>query len=118
MRTPSLSRRQFIRQSVVFSAALMFGRRGYVLAADDISIGDHHLLVIGDWGADPKALDTNQHAVAEAMKGYVQAGKFIPEGIMFLGDNFYGDFPGGVNCPRWATQFEEMYPADMAAIVK
>ncbi len=33
-----------------------------------------------------------------------------PEGLFLLGDNFYGTFKGGVNCPRWKTGFEDMYP--------
>ncbi len=107
-----LSRRGFIRQTFAFSAALALGAHRRALAATDFPAGDRHLLILGDWGADP-AQGTNQPAVAAAMKGYVQANKLKSEGLLLLGDNFYGPFPGGVKCPRWKTQFEDMYPADI-----
>jgi hypothetical protein len=47
------------------------------------------------------------------MRGYVQANQIKLGGMAFLGDNFYGSFPGGVKCERWKTQYEDMYPADV-----
>jgi hypothetical protein len=32
-----------------------------------------------------------------------------------LGDNWYGELAGGAQSPRWQTQFEAMYPADVFA---
>jgi diadenosine tetraphosphatase ApaH/serine/threonine PP2A family protein phosphatase len=45
------------------------------------------------------------------MAEYAAKGGITPAALMLLGDNFYGQFEGGVNSPRWQTQFEEMYPA-------
>jgi hypothetical protein len=33
-----------------------------------------------------------------------------PAALLMLGDNFYGKLDGGINDPRWKTQFEDMYP--------
>jgi 3',5'-cyclic AMP phosphodiesterase CpdA len=30
-----------------------------------------------------------------------------------LGDNWYGQLPGGATSPRWKTQFEDMYPKNV-----
>ena len=47
------------------------------------------------------------------MKSYTQTLGLKPDGLFLLGDNFYGDFPGGLECPRWKTDFEDMYPAEI-----
>ena len=67
-----------------------------------------HMFLFGDWGAlDPEP----QRKVSGAMTAYAKQHGISPEALFLLGDNFYGQFDGGVNCPRWQTQFEEMYPA-------
>lgn len=67
-----------------------------------------HLFLFGDWGAlDPEP----QRKVAAAMTAYAKHHAIAPEALFMLGDNFYGQFDGGVDCLRWQTQFEEMYPA-------
>jgi tartrate-resistant acid phosphatase type 5 len=33
------------------------------------------------------------------------------DGLLLLGDNFYGSMPGGVKSERWKTGFSDLYPA-------
>ena len=41
--------------------------------------------------------------------------KLKPDAMLLLGDNFYGPFKGGTQCPRWKEQFEEMYPVSVCS---
>jgi hypothetical protein len=106
--TPLVSRRQALKQTFFFSAALAVGSRAQFARADDSAAGEHHFLMIGDWGTGDKA----QAAVAQGMKSYAQAMKQKPDGLFLVGDNFYGAFPEGLDSPRWKTGFEDMYPSD------
>jgi tartrate-resistant acid phosphatase type 5 len=107
----ALTRRRALQQTFLFSAALALGSRARFVRAQETAGDDLHFLMIGDWGTgkDNKA----QQAVAAGMKDYAQAMKLKTEGLLLLGDNFYGEFKGGVDCPRWKTEFEDMYPADI-----
>lgn len=67
-----------------------------------------HLLMIGDWGEEGDFSD--QATVAQGMQNYVKQAGIKTDALLMLGDNFYGEFDGGVTCPRWQTQFEQMYP--------
>ncbi len=108
--THAVSRRYALRQTFFFSAALALGAKTRRAGAAEIAPADRHFLMIGDWGwpGDKKP----QHAVAEGMKAYVQSPGLKPDGLFLVGDNFYGDFPGGLDCPRWKADFEDVYPAD------
>lgn len=68
-----------------------------------------HLLMVGDWGRD--STQVSQRAVAEGMVRYAQVEAIRTQALLLLGDNWYGELAGGMNSPRWKTQFEEMYPA-------
>ena len=46
-----------------------------------------HLLAIGDFGTTGKL----QHAVAGAMRDFLQRHRVPLEALLLLGDNFYGD---------------------------
>ena len=107
----SLSRRRLLKQTFAFSAAALLGQNKRLIAADEVAADGHHLMMIGDWGAhdDRRA----QTAVAHGMTGYLKSLNVKPEAMFLLGDNFYGPFKGGVNCPRWKEQFEDMYPKDV-----
>lgn len=109
MATSNSTRRDFLRRSFAFSAAMALGATQRGVSAPEIGAGDQHLLMIGDWGSGT----TSQRDVAQAMKGYVQTTKIRPDGMALLGDNFYGAFKGGVDCPRWQSEFEEMYPRSL-----
>jgi len=114
------SRRAFLRQTVSFSAALALGAaRGARLAeARPHEQSDHptqrrtcHLLAVGDFGAKPNDLP-RQKAVGKAMAGYVARQEIVPDGLLLLGDNFYGGLGGrGVESPRWGWNVEDRYPA-------
>ncbi len=134
-----MTRRHALRQTVFYSAALALAGRIPSVEAQSIAPGDHHFLMLGDFGShgqkpehtiepqiEPNApagapfpttitvkpnWTPQQSAVAAAMQSYTQAHGFSPTGLFLLGDNFYGSFKGGVNCPRWKTGFEDMYPA-------
>lgn len=80
-----------------------------------------HALVLGDWGYvdkpghdDPNPATTHQaqSQVAQGMRHYAQSTGLRPESLFLLGDNWYGDLPGGVASPRWVESFEQMYPAE------
>jgi len=107
----AISRRHALKQTLFFSAALVLGSKTRPARAAEIGSDDHHFLMLGDWGWSGDR--GPQHAVAEAMKKYVQSLKMKPDGMFLLGDNFYGAFPGGLDCPRWKTDFEDVYPADV-----
>jgi len=109
------TRREFVRQSFVFSAAAALGALdpvaslavGGALAPDPRAA---HALMIGDWG-DDKRRDA-QSAVARAMAAYTRQFRLKHDALFLLGDNFYGEFPGGADCARFKTDFEEMYPKE------
>lgn len=105
----AISRRHFLKQSFFFSAAFALGPEPRLSAKDDFAQDDHHYLMIGDWGYDTTR--EGQHAVAAAMRSYVAEKKLRPDGLFLLGDNFYGPFKGGTDCPRWKADFEDIYPA-------
>jgi tartrate-resistant acid phosphatase type 5 len=109
----SPSRRHFLRQSFVFSAAAALHPLKCLAANDKASPNPHaaHALMIGDWG-DDRHLDS-QSSVASAMAAYTRQHRLKHDALFLLGDNFYGEFPGGVDCPRFRTAFEEMYPKDV-----
>jgi len=102
-----ISRRRALRQTFFFSAALLAGRPLLSAAENLVSTpAARHFLMIGDWGWMDDL--QGQRAVAGAMQEYVAATGIRPEGLWLLGDNFYGPFKGGTDCPRWKEQFEDM----------
>lgn len=109
----SISRRRFLRQSFAFSALEAFGSLPIMAAASPSNSAGADLLMIGDWGDDVDQIA--QTKVATAMRSYAQENKLHMQALLMLGDNWYGDLTGGVHSPRWQTQFEEMYPADVFA---
>jgi hypothetical protein len=105
----TLSRRRFLRQSFAFSALAGFG--ALPLLGDSrhgsTAVGATHMLMMGDWGYENFEA---QSRVAKGMQSYVKERGFATEGLLMLGDNWYGPLPGGVKDKRWQVQFEEMYP--------
>lgn len=106
--SPSLQhrRRQFL-QTIGFSAAALFAEGWASNAAAQSAARNEHLFLFGDWGA---IIPDAQQRVATAMAGYAKAQGIQPAALLMLGDNFYGNLDGGVDSPRWQTQFEAMYP--------
>lgn len=68
--------------------------------------GSLELLALGDFGTG----DERQKAVARGMARYAAGMGKKPDGILFLGDNFYGPMPGGLKSGRWQSGFSQMYP--------
>jgi 3',5'-cyclic AMP phosphodiesterase CpdA len=69
--------------------------------------GTLDLLALGDFGSG----DAAQKAVGRTMARYAAALGKAPDGLLLLGDNFYGAMPGGVKSPRWQSGFSAIYPA-------
>jgi len=103
------NRRQFLRQSFAFSALASLGTLPSFSASRPGATGKDtsHLIMVGDWGYDNP---TAQISVSRAMGAYVQQHAFKTEALLMLGDNWYGPLPGGVDCSRWQTNFEDAYP--------
>lgn len=105
------SRRRFLRQSFAFSAAAALAPLRLSAFALPPAREAAELLMIGDWGFIDDHLPQRQ--VSSSMQNYLREHKIIPEALLLLGDNWYGPLEGGVDSPRWQTQFESMYPADI-----
>ena len=103
----SVSRREFLRQSFAFSALASLGSLPSLAKQHPSTIGTSNLLMIGDWGYENIAA---QSTVAAAMQRYAHDHSLKTDALLMLGDNWYGPLSGGVNSPRWSTQFEDMYP--------
>jgi tartrate-resistant acid phosphatase type 5 len=104
---PNLNRRDFLRQTFAFSALATLGARtGLALPPDRQA---HHVLLIGDWGKDGG--HAGQSSVAASMVNYAATNHLPVDALFMLGDTWYGALPGGVDDPRWKSQFEDMYPA-------
>lgn len=106
-RTGVLSRRQALRTMFCASAALTLNLRPQPVRAGTFAANDRHLLMLGDFGSG----NDHQKEVAAAMRKHVRDHHLQTSGLLLLGDNFYGKMPGGIDCPRWKTGFEDMYPA-------
>lgn len=121
MNTP-LTRRTFLGRSLVWSAMASMAGLPSLTKAAALPSDAAHALILGDWGWDsrlnPGDIRTSssfgaQSQVAGGMQRYVAAHGVQAEALFLLGDNWYGDLPGGVKSERWMRQFEEMYPASV-----
>ncbi len=69
--------------------------------------------MIGDFGTG----GADQIKVAGAMQKFVADSGVKPEGLLLIGDNFYGGVKDGggfqVDSPRWQKDIEAMYPASV-----
>ncbi len=102
-----VTRRRFLRQTFAFSALATLGSLPALAARPSQSPDSVNWLLLGDWGYERFQAQT---VVAGAMQQYVKTNSLKTDALMMLGDNWYGDMTGGVDSPRWKTQFEEMYP--------
>jgi len=105
-----LNRRHFLRQSLAFSALATLGSFPALASSLELDGTGAHLLMLGDWGAENPAA---QSVVAAGMTQYTRRHAVATEALLMLGDSWYGELAGGVHSPRWQTQFEQMYPADV-----
>ncbi len=104
---PGMNRREFLRQSFVFSAlaAGSSALPAFALAPDAKA---RHILMVGDWGWESDV--TGQAETARQMVTYASANKLKTEALFMLGDSWYGPVPHGIKDMRWKVQFEDMYP--------
>jgi len=109
----SVTRRRFLHQSFAFSAlAVISANNGWATPLSTAAMhGASDLLMVGDWGYDSH--HEGQTAVAMGMRQYSQQLNLLPQALLMLGDNWYGELAGGAQSQRWKTQFEDMYPADI-----
>ncbi|QNN21889.1 acid phosphatase [Planctomycetales bacterium ZRK34] len=101
------SRRRMLKTLFCSSAVMALNLDPRMLRAGELADGDLHFLAIGDFGSQAPP----QAQVARAMIKYVDLLDRTPDGLLLLGDNFYGRVIGGVKSGRWQTGFEMMYPA-------
>lgn len=104
---PQISRRRLIKTLFCSSVAMNLNLAHRATAAAPASARALEFLAVGDFGSG----SANQFAVAEAMVKYSESLGKIADGLLLLGDNFYGPMPGGVKSTRWQTGFSEPYPA-------
>ncbi len=105
---PALNRRRFLRQSFAFSALASLGAFPKFAGAVPSDPAAAELLILGDWGYEDDAAQTQ---VAAGLRAYAKQHSVHPKALIMLGDNWYGELAGGATSPRWQKQFEEMYPA-------
>ncbi|MDB6076847.1 MAG: hypothetical protein JWO82_594 [Akkermansiaceae bacterium] len=102
-----ITRRRLI-QTLFCSSMAMGLNLGKGLAAETTTSGGTlDLLLLGDFGTG----SDHQKKVGGQMVSYVGGLGKKPEGMLLLGDNFYGPMPGGVECNRWQRDFSDVYPA-------
>lgn len=110
MNPAPLSRRRALQTLFCSSAALALNIRPD-LAAAEVAKQALHVLMLGDYGTGA----ADQIKVAGAMQKFVAESGVKPEGLLMLGDNFYGRVKEGfsVDSPRWQKDIETMYPANV-----
>lgn len=103
-----MTRRRLLKTAFCSSVALGLNLRR-ADAAPAVA-GGVELLALGDFGSAQES----QWAVARAMQAYTKGtlGK-APEGLLLLGDNFYGGGLNSVTSPRWQKGFEDCYPKEV-----
>ncbi len=108
---PGISRRRALRDTLVFSTALLASRwtdfaRAQPSAAPSAG-ASLDLLAVGDFGSGNK----HQIDVARAMGAFARQMPTPPAAVLALGDNFYGK----LEPDRFGKHFEQMYsPQDLA----
>ena len=102
-----MNRRRVLKTLFCSSVFMELNVAGRAFAQDAPAAGSLDLLALGDFGSG----DERQKSVARAMARYAAGLGKKPDGLLFLGDNFYGAMPGGVKSPRWQSGFSAMYPA-------
>ncbi len=117
------SRRRFLKQTLAWSAAGVMASPAARAFAATHSPESAHALVLGDWGwldqYSPDAAIRNgsgyqaQMQVARGMAQYARTSGMHPDALILLGDSWYGELAGGAASPRWADQFERLYPVEL-----
>lgn len=102
-----ISRRRLIKTLFCSSVAMNLNLTTSAGAAVKSKPESLDLLAFGDFGSGDEA----QASVARGMTRYADALGKATQGLLLLGDNFYGPMPGGVKSPRWQSGFSNAYPS-------
>ncbi|WP_193212144.1 metallophosphoesterase [Luteolibacter marinus] len=100
-----MTRRRALK--TLFCSSALLGHGPELFGQSRPAAGSLDLLALGDFGTG----DERQKAVARGMARYAAGLGKKPDGVMFLGDNFYGAMPGGLTSKRWMEGYSQMYPA-------
>lgn len=104
---PSMTRRRALKTLFCSSVAMKLNLTASAQEIPAAAGSSLDLLALGDFGSG----DAVQASVARALGRYAEALGKPTQGLLLLGDNFYGAMPGGVNSPRWQSGFSKPYPA-------
>lgn len=101
-----ISRRRVLKTLFCSSVAMKLNLSSTAMAEEIKGAPSLDFLAVGDFGTG----DEKQKAVGRAMARYAETTGKKPDGLLLLGDNFYGKMPGGVKSTRWQTGFSQIYP--------
>ncbi|GAA5129572.1 metallophosphoesterase [Luteolibacter yonseiensis] len=107
---PTISRRRMLKTLFCSSVAMQLNLAPEAAAQARSKIGSLgalDLLAIGDFGTN----DDRQKAVARGMARYTEGLGKKPDGLLLLGDNFYGSMKDGLKSERWETGFSDVFPS-------
>ncbi len=102
----TISRRRLLKTLFCSSVAMKLNLAPAAMAETIAPSGSLDFLAVGDFGTG----DEKQQAVGRAMVRYAEGMGKPPEGLLLLGDNFYGPMKGGLQSGRWASGFSSIYP--------
>ncbi len=102
-----ISRRRLIKTLFCSSVAMKLNLSATAATEESTAESVLDLLALGDFGSGTEA----QLEVACSLARYGDLMKRKADGLLLLGDNFYGPMPGGVKSERWKTGFSDLYPA-------
>lgn len=101
-----ITRRRVLKTLFCSSVAMNLNLSSSASAQVPVQVGSLDLLAVGDFGSG----DEKQKAVSRAMVRYAGTLGRKPDGLLLLGDNFYGPMPGGVKSTRWQSGFSRRFP--------
>ncbi|MES2657001.1 MAG: metallophosphoesterase [Verrucomicrobiota bacterium] len=104
---PSMTRRRALKTLFCSSVAMKLNLSSVAMAEETTGAPSLDFLAVGDFGSG----DEKQKAVGRAMARYVEGMGKSPDGLLMLGDNFYGSMRGGLKSERWQTGFSNIYPS-------
>lgn len=99
-----ITRRRLLK--TLFCSSVAMRLNVTTAAAAESLAGSLDFLAVGDFGTG----DEKQAAVGRAMVAYAEKLGKKPEGLLLLGDNFYGAMRGGFESSRWQKGFSNVYP--------
>lgn len=104
---PPITRRRLLKTLFCSSVAMKLNLSSTAWAQDPAAAGSLDFLAIGDFGSGNK----DQQTVARGLAGYAETLGKKTDGLLLLGDNFYGRMNGGLKSERWQTGFSNVFPS-------